>query len=133
MLVSILGDSISTYDGYNPKGYAVYYDEYMQMRNGLQSVYDTWWAKVNQALGAFLCVNDSYSGCMVSGVDFPAGCSQERIMNLRTSEYMPDLILIYMGINDFGNGVPISCAPLSNDGRTNLAYSSFCRLILSGK
>lgn len=42
MLVSILGDSISTYNGYNPNGYAVYYDEEMQIRNGLKSVYDTW-------------------------------------------------------------------------------------------
>ena len=120
MLVSILGDSISTYNGYNPKGYVVYYDEYMQMRNGLQSVYDTWWAIVNQKLNAFLCVNNSYSGSKVSGVEFPAGCCQERIVNLRTSEHLPDLILIYMGFNDFGYGVPISCSPLSNDGRANL-------------
>ena len=122
MLVSILGDSISTYNGYNPKGYAVYYDKDMQMQNGLQSVYDTWWAKVNQEFNAYLCVNNSYSGSMVSGVDFPAGCCQERIMNLQTSEHTPDLILVYMGFNDFGYGVPISCAPMRNDGRVNLRY-----------
>lgn len=120
MLVSILGDSISTYSGYNPRGYAVYYDEDMKMRNGLQSVYDTWWAKVNQKLNAYLCVNNSYSGSRVSGEEFPAGCCMERIANLRTSEYTPDLILIYMGFNDFGYGVPISCDPLSNEGRTSL-------------
>lgn len=120
MLVSILGASVSTYSGYNPKGHAVFYDEEMQTRNGLRSVYDTWWAKVNQALHAYLCVNNSYSGSRVSGKEFPAGCSQERIMHLRTSEYTPDLILIYMGINDFGYGVPIRCAPLSNDGKSNL-------------
>lgn len=120
MLVSILGDSISTYNGYNPKGYIVYYDEEMQMRNGLTSVYDTWWAKVNQELNAYLCVNNSYSGSKVSGEEFPAGCCLERIANLRTLEYTPDLILIYMGFNDFGYGVPISCAPLNNDGRANL-------------
>ena len=120
MLVSILGDSISTYNGYNPKGYAVYYDEGMQMRNGLTSVYDTWWAKVNQELHACLCINNSYSGSKVSGLEFPAGCCQERIMHLRTSEHTPDLILIYIGFNDFGYGVPISFSPLSNDGRLNL-------------
>ena len=120
MLVSILGDSISTFNGYNPKGYAVYYDEDTQKRNGLHSVYDTWWAKVNQELNAYLCVNNSYSGSKVSGVEFPAGCCQERIANLRTSDYIPDLILVYMGFNDFGYGVPISCSPLSNEGRVNL-------------
>lgn len=120
MLVSVFGDSISTYSGFNPKGYAVYYDEEMQQRNGLTSVYDTWWAKVNQALGAYLCVNNSYSGSMVSGAEFPAGCCQERIMNLRTSEYMPDLILIYLGLNDYGYGIPISGSPMSNKGLADL-------------
>ena len=53
-LVSIIGDSISTYEGYNPSGYAVFYDQEMCARNGLKSVYDTWWAKVNQFLHAYL-------------------------------------------------------------------------------
>jgi len=122
MFVSILGDSISTYSGYNPDGYAIFYDEQMQKRNGLKSVYDTWWAKVNKSLGAYLCVNNSYSGSRVSGKVFPAGNCQERIMHLRTSGHIPDLILIYLGFNDFGYGVPVSCAPMSNDGKTDLRY-----------
>lgn len=122
MFVSILGDSISTYNGYNPDGYAVFYDAEMQKRNGLNSVYDTWWAKVNQELRAYLCVNNSYSGSRVSGPEFPAGCCPERIMNLRTPKYKPNLILIYLGFNDFGYGVPISCSPQSNDGKINVSY-----------
>ena len=122
MFVSVLGDSISTYSEYNPKGYAVFYDEDMQRRNGLNSVYDTWWSKVNQKLGAYLCVNNSYSGSRVSGQGYPAGCSPERVMNLHTLEHKPDLILIYIGFNDFGYGVPISCMPLNNDGKTNLMF-----------
>ena len=122
MFVSILGDSISTYSGFNPDGYVVFYDEEMQKRNGLQSVYDTWWAKVNQWVGAYLCVNNSYSGSRVSGLEFPTGHCQERVMHLSTPENTPDLILIYLGFNDFGYGVPISCAPQSNDGRINLMY-----------
>lgn len=106
-MVSILGDSISTYEGYNPLGYAVFYDKAMQVRNGLNSVYDTWWAKVNQRIGAYLCVNDSYSGSRVTGTGFPAASSIERLQNLRTSECVPELILIYIGMNDFGNGVKI--------------------------
>lgn len=122
MFVSILGDSISTYCGYNPSNYVVFYDEDMQRRNGLNSVYDTWWAKVNQALSACLCVNNSYSGSKVSGRGFPAGYCQERIMHLHTSEDTPDIILIYIGFNDFGWGIPISCAPMNNDGKANLLY-----------
>ncbi len=104
-LVSILGDSISTFEGFNPPGYAVYYDKELQALNGLESVYDTWWAKVNRALQAHLCVNNSYSGSCVSGDRFPAGCSDERIDHLSPSGYDPDIILIYLGFNDFGYGV----------------------------
>ena len=38
LMVSIIGDSISTYSGYNPKEYAVFYDAVNQYRNGLTSV-----------------------------------------------------------------------------------------------
>lgn len=106
-LVSILGDSISTYQGFNPKGYSVFYDIEMQQSNGLASVYDTWWAKVNQYLHAYLCVNNSYSGSRVTGLDFPAASSLLRTGALHTSRYTPDLILIYMGFNDFGSGTPL--------------------------
>ena len=104
--ISIMGDSISTYENYNPYGYAVYYDYQMQKKNGLCSVYDTWWMKVSQRLQASICVNNSYSGSRVSGKVFPAGESRDRISNLKSGKYSPDYILIYMGINDFANGVP---------------------------
>lgn len=106
--VSIVGDSISTYEGYNPKGYAVFYDKEMQRKNGLTSVYDTWWGKVIQEMHAHLCVNNSYSGSKVTGKDFPSAVSEKRICNLHSSECYPDLILFYIGFNDFGKGIPIS-------------------------
>lgn len=106
-MVSVIGDSISTYSGYNPEGYAVFYDYNMQQKNGLSSVYDTWWAKVNQALRAYICVNNSYSGSKVTGLTFPAATSAQRTGALHTQQYSPDIILIYIGFNDFGSGVPI--------------------------
>ena len=104
-LVSILGDSISTFEGFNPPGYAVYYDKELQALNGLSSVCDTWWAKVIRALQAHLCMNNSYSGSLVTGDQFPAGCSDERIDHLCSSGCDPDIILVYLGFNDFGYGV----------------------------
>lgn len=106
-LISIVGDSISTYEGFNPEGYAVFYDRETQQRNGLTSVYDTWWAKVNQALGGYLCVNNAFSGSRVTGKDFPAASSWQRTGALHTAQYTPDLILIYIGFNDFGSGVAV--------------------------
>lgn len=106
--VSIVGDSISTYEGYNPEGYAVFYNEEKQRQNGLISVCDTWWAKVNQAIDARLCVNNSYSGSKVIGKNFPSAVSEKRLHNLHCGEQYPDLILFYIGFNDFGSGVPVS-------------------------
>lgn len=106
MLVSVLGDSISTYEGYIPPNYKVYYDEDRQKINGLTSVYDTWWAKVNQYLKAYLCVNNSFSGSKVSG-EFPSASSEKRASALHKMEHYPDVILVYMGTNDFGFGVPV--------------------------
>lgn len=123
-LVSIIGDSISTYAGCNPKGYKVYYDEEMQKKNSLNSVYDTWWAKVNQALDAYLCVNNSYSGSRVSGIDFPAACSDGRLTNLQTNIYSPNIILIYIGFNDFANGVPVTQKGLKSLKGKNMLFFS---------
>ncbi|MDO5133355.1 MAG: SGNH/GDSL hydrolase family protein [Eubacteriales bacterium] len=105
--ISILGDSISTFAGVNPQGYSVYYDKDLQLRNGLNSVDDTWWAKVIHRMQGRLCVNDSYSGSRVTGEGFPAGASEKRIRNLRTEQHDPDIILIFMGLNDFAGGVEL--------------------------
>lgn len=105
--ISIIGDSISTYEGANPPGYSVFYDPVMQKRNGLSSVNETWWAIVTRTMHGTICVNNSYSGSRVTGEKFPAASSIERISSLGTETLSPDIILIYIGINDYGNGVPI--------------------------
>lgn len=47
----------------------------------------------------------SFSGSVVEGFGFPAGDSPERIAALRgASGELPDTVLIYMGINDYGWG-----------------------------
>lgn len=108
MFVSILGDSISTFEGYNPASYAVFYDKQNQTQNGLASVYDTWWAKVNQYLHAYLCVNNAYSGSRVSGSGFPSAWCDSRLFDLRADDCEPDIILVYLGFNDFGFGVQVA-------------------------
>ena len=42
MMISIMGDSISTFESFNPEGYSVFYDSQMQYLNGLSSSEDTW-------------------------------------------------------------------------------------------
>lgn len=104
MLVSILGDSISTYEGYQPKGYDVFYEQWNCMRNGLKSVNQTWWKRVIDYFGGELCVNNSYSGSKVSGLEFPSANVDIRARGLHQGEKIPDVILVYIGFNDFGFG-----------------------------
>lgn len=106
-LVSILGDSVSTFQGYNPRGYSVFYDAQMQRVNGLNSVSDTWWARVIKGMDARLCLNNSYSGSKVTGDAFPAAACEERLQNLASQESQPDYILIYAGFNDFASGTEL--------------------------
>ena len=107
--ISILGDSISTFAGYIPAGNATYYP------NGtVQSVSDTWWYKLYTALGMTLEVNNSWSGSRVTttGGETSAGC-MTRCENLGTS---PDVIIVWMGINDFNNEVALG----TYDGSTHV-------------
>ena len=106
-LVSILGDSVSTFQGTNPRGYSVFYDTSMQRVNGLNSVSDTWWDRVITSMNARLCVNNSYSGSRVTGDAFPAAACEERLQNLGTQGEQPDYILIYAGFNDFAGGAEL--------------------------
>ena len=78
MMISIMGDSISTFESFNPDGYCVFYDAQMQRVNGLGSVSDTWWDRVIKRMDGRLCVNNSYSGSKVTGDSFPAAACRSR-------------------------------------------------------
>ncbi|MBQ9057681.1 MAG: SGNH/GDSL hydrolase family protein [Atopobiaceae bacterium] len=107
MLVSVFGDSISTFEGYNPPGYAVYYDASDILSLDVRKSADCWWMQTIMALGGELLVNDSYSGSTVSSGIFPAATNEQRLSNLGKDGQSPDLILIYLGVNDFMFCVPI--------------------------
>lgn len=113
--ISIIGDSISTYYGFVPDGYKVYYNEEMVLENQLTGVDDTWWRIVCKHLGAEICVNNSYSGSRVSGNGFPCASSDERTSSLHTDNAAPDLILLYIGANDFGHGIGVKENPFFYD------------------
>lgn len=95
--ISIMGDSISTFYGFNPEGYSVFYDEYNAERNSLTSVNDTWWVKVSRFFRAHISVNNSYSGSTVYDTEFPSASSPERTSYLHRKHKYPDIILIYIG------------------------------------
>lgn len=102
-IISILGDSVSTFAGYTPAE-ALFYDEWRQGETGVTNPDDTWWMQVIQGMGGNLGVNNSYAGSTVSGGFRTSGTSEQRLETLG-AEGEPDMILIAMGANDWGFGV----------------------------
>ncbi|MDE7341125.1 MAG: SGNH/GDSL hydrolase family protein [Lachnospiraceae bacterium] len=112
--LSILGDSISTFDGWIPEGYACYFP----MDGEVSDVEQTWWKMVLKDTEMELCVNGSSSGSTCIGDSLSAdniqyGCSECRIWDLIGNKgSFPDVIIVYMGTNDFMKAVPLG----DNDG-----------------
>lgn len=108
---SILGDSISTLAGYSEPKEAAYYDGDTRIFSRVATGMDTWWGQVIDALGGRLLVNNSWSGSLVVKhplCEIPSyGCSDERTSALGKDGVMPDVILVYMGTNDWGHGVRV--------------------------
>ena len=111
-IISILGDSISTFAGYIPKadGINLAHRPRYPQDNLLTDVNDTWWMKLINTLEAKLGVNDSWAGSTVSNFrdhnekDFgpdAAMASLTRIKNLGANG-TPDLIIFFGGTNDAG-------------------------------
>lgn len=120
--LSILGDSISTFDDWIPEGY---YDFY-PMNGAVADVGQTWWKMVLDDTGMQLCVNGSSSGSTCAGdstgtADPQHGCSDFRINGLTAADgSIPDVIIVYMGTNDFIKAVPLG----DNDGTKAVAEGS---------
>lgn len=105
---SILGDSISTFKGYlksddhNYTGaaYAYFYPtEYMN------DVNKTWWRRMEALTGLSLLCNCAWSGSQTCGNSLAtntaaAGCSTRRVTDLSKNGIAPDIIIIFIGVND---------------------------------
>lgn len=112
--LSILGDSISTYDGWIMEGAGIFYP----LAGDLTDVSQTWWMRLLDDTGMELCANDSSSGSTCAGDSLDVGdpqygCSSYRLSFLAGKQgKMPDVIIVYMGTNDLLKGIPIG----DNDG-----------------
>lgn len=120
-VISILGDSISTLEGYIPvaDGFNLQHRaRYVLSGKTDKSLIvmppeETWWMRVINGLDAKLGVNDSWAGSCVSNFisgnsgdlgEKAAMASLTRIQNLG-SNGTPDVILFYGGTNDIGRAL----------------------------
>lgn len=101
---SILGDSVSTLAGFNPEGFRAYYEGERGKMLGVTKPGDTWWGQVIRHFNGELLANASFSGSLVEGGSFPAGDSDARVAALACGEAEPDVVVLFMGINDYGWG-----------------------------
>ena len=112
-VISIMGDSISTFAGYIPvaDGFNREHLARYPQDNLLTDVNETWWMQVVAALDAKLGINDSWRGATLSGAapvttgdtgPNAAMSNLTRIQNLG-SNGTPDVILLYGGTNDLAH------------------------------
>lgn len=132
-LFSVLGDSISTFEGVSEPEFAAFYDNYNKLLGNIYSPKQTWWGIVIDTLGGELLVNNSISGSTVTwhpSYEIPSyACSDERTESLSRGEIAPDVIMVYIGTNDWGRGVRVA---LDEDrGKEDPAvFSSAYRIML---
>ena len=117
---SVLGDSVSTLAGYNPDGYEVFYNWEKKRLADIRSPADTWWGYVIDALAGQMLVNASWSGSLVckhpqSEIE-SYGCSTARTSALSEGGREPDVVMVFMGLNDFGHAM----RPLPVPGKDGL-------------
>lgn len=104
--LSILGDSISTYIQASNDGSAnsstaanlFFYKEPFPLEK-------TYWMLVIKAFEMTLCVNNSQSGGNLSGRDDPTSGINRASQLSRDSGETPDLIILFMGMNDLGRRI----------------------------
>ncbi len=109
--VSILGASISTFEGYIPNDYTVYYPHKTSNPDPVLDVHDTYWMRFIDIISGELLVNNSSSGSFCSTghgeeIDAKAGCGI-RCEALDNGTDMPDIIIIQLGGNDFTRSTPL--------------------------
>lgn len=108
-VVSILGDSYSTFKGYVPEGNRTWYDANPKAeKTDVNDVRQTWWWQVVNDGGFILGVNESYSGSTVcnSGYHFDDYSDRSFITRLPRLG-SPDVILIFGATNDSWAKAPL--------------------------
>jgi lysophospholipase L1-like esterase len=104
--ISILGDGISTFASVTGK-LGAFYSETYRSYCGFDTPDATWWMQVVEKLGGTFVANNSSHGSYISYVGQYPAFLNGRIRKLATEDATPDMILLYSGINDATNDVPL--------------------------
>lgn len=141
----IIGDSYSTFDGYIPKGYAVYYSKAKREGNDVNNVSDTWWHKLAKKADLNVILNDSWSGSTVGYTGYGgADCRLTSSFIYRFEKYYRegffdankiDTLLIFGGTNDSWANVKLGEIKLDSceEGDLYTVLPAICHIIRRAK
>ena len=115
--IVIFGDSYSTYEGYIPEGYAVYYSGHRESPPDVSSVDKTWWRLLADDMGINIVQNNSWSGstiCFTGYNNYDASHSSSFIYRFEKlwdegffKENDIDTVLVFGGTNDSWSNAPL--------------------------
>lgn len=135
--VVILGDSYSTFDGYVPEGFAIWYDSNAKDGNDVDAVTQTWWYKLIKREGLKLLGNNSYSGSTVCNTGYNGDDYSDRSFITRMPQTLgysaerPNIILIFGGTNDSWSNAPLGTLKYSGWTEEDLkqALPAYCYML----
>ena len=103
--VSVMGDSYSTFKGYIPANYAIFYPH---PNCDVKEVEQMWWSLFIKAKGYQLEKNDSWSGSTICGTGYGGqDASHNNFISRVDSLGNPDIILLFGGTNDAWANSPV--------------------------
>ncbi len=110
--LAVLGDSISSFIGMIPNGQAHYYYPERTGNLPVSSYAGMYWEKVCSALRMARGVINGWASSRVTATHAsyadPEICAQAGCLDrAKALGVSPDVIIVYLGTNDFRNGVPI--------------------------
>lgn len=125
--VFILGDSYSTFKGYIPEGYAVYYSE-NSTDFGVDRVENTWWMSLINETDSALVHNNSWSGSTIGYTGYSGDCTNSsfitRFEHLLEQGWFEenkiDTFFVFGGTNDSWSNAPLGELKLADWGREDL-------------
>ena len=136
----IFGDSYSTYEGYIPEVYAIYYTKSQRSDSAyLDSVQKTWWKMLLDETDSNLVLNNSWSGSTVCytgylGVDKNQSFvkrARECLIDGVCNSKKVDTVLIFGGTNDNWANSPLGSEKYENITEKDLEsfFPALCYLI----
>lgn len=128
----IFGDSYSTFAGFVPEGYAIFYFGNDDCQSGVTKVEQTWWHQVMKEANLNLVQNNSWSGSTIGYTGYGnSDCSASSSFIYRFKQLVAkgffkenkiDTVFIFGGTNDSWSDAPLGEAKFGDWSHNDLYF-----------